>query len=95
MRSLNPTRLALQANITLLDDEDALNKALDTAILAREFELPLLEEDDEEEYPLPPLARSSIRFPLQVVPWDRLRSSQWTNRDAEGEDDIEFEWEKY
>jgi hypothetical protein len=48
MRSLNPARLASQANVDLLDDnaldndalddKDALDKALDEAILAGEFD---------------------------------------------------------
>jgi hypothetical protein len=56
IRSLNPARLASQANVDLLDDDaldndaldnkDALDKALDEAILAGEFDQPLLEDDD-------------------------------------------------
>jgi hypothetical protein len=56
IRSLNPARLASQANINLLnnnalnndalDNKNALDKALDKAILAGEFNQPLLKDDD-------------------------------------------------
>ncbi|KAE9377801.1 hypothetical protein N431DRAFT_461384 [Stipitochalara longipes BDJ] len=40
---------ASTANIELLDDEDALDEALDAAILMGEFDQPLLEDDNNEE----------------------------------------------
>ena len=62
MRSLNPVRLTSQADVDLFDDIDALDEALDAAILAGEFDLPLNQEDDEPSQVLSPLPQSSAQF---------------------------------
>jgi hypothetical protein len=83
MRSLNPVRLASQANVELLDDEDVLDEELDAAIIAGEFDYP---PPDDENHPLDydndkeasqvlPI-RSRTQFPSQPVSWNRLPSSQ-------------------
>ena len=49
MRSLNPAKFALQSDVELLDNEDALNKVLDKAIFAGEFDLPLDQVEEQEQ----------------------------------------------
>lgn len=49
IRSLNPSKLVSQVNKELLDDEDTLDKALDAVILAREFDIPIYQGENQEQ----------------------------------------------
>jgi hypothetical protein len=50
MRSLHPERLALQANMELLDNKEIMDEELDTAIHAGEFDNPLPNNDFSTSY---------------------------------------------
>jgi hypothetical protein len=108
LRSLNFEKFAKQADIELLDDvviEEEDLDSLDAAIQAGVFDqafhdepVQLREEEEEEEAshqlptamaPPPRAAQTS-----QGIPW-RFRSSQLTDRDAEGETQEDFDWDKF
>jgi hypothetical protein len=50
MRSLHPERLASQANMELLDNEEMMDEELDMAIRAGEFDNPLPNDDFSTSY---------------------------------------------
>jgi hypothetical protein len=102
---LNFEKLAKQADINALDDGVKEVEELDAAIQAGDFDQPFndepvqLQEVEEEKEASQQLLKVTVSLPTAIrasqgIPW-RFPSSQLTNRDAEGETQEDFEWDKY
>jgi len=106
---LNFEKLEKQANIELLDnvvvkeeDLDSLDAAIQAGVFDQAFHdepIQLREEEEEEEEASQQLPTAMAPPPRAVqtsqgIPW-RFPSSQLTDRDAEGETQEDFDWDKF